>query len=247
MQDLFYNVHVNYKLQEDYNKYGADAFYFSVIEIVREAKDLLGREQYWIDTIEIDTNYNILDYAKCNHRERVESNYGKVLEYGADKNKFKNIVICDHKKLNRIGDKINSLSKTWYGKNWGQHKKLSNHLSNFNKHLYKEFGNQNTYWTTFLSYRKKIECQGVVKSFVSLADVPERKRNKLAFLVNIYPRPHHKHIADIDSDKYALNFLLQWIENVGDVSKRIVIYLPSRRMRELLRGWQKQNINLPLT
>lgn len=43
--------HHSPKLQGAWTKYGADSFEFSVIESVDDLKDLLVREQYWIDTL----------------------------------------------------------------------------------------------------------------------------------------------------------------------------------------------------
>ena len=42
-------VHHSVKLQRAWNKYGSDAFSFSVIEAVEEKENLLSREQFWID------------------------------------------------------------------------------------------------------------------------------------------------------------------------------------------------------
>lgn len=42
--------HDNQHLQRAYNKYGADAFEFIVVELV-DRKDISNREQFWIDTL----------------------------------------------------------------------------------------------------------------------------------------------------------------------------------------------------
>lgn len=46
------NKHENRRLQNAWNKYGADAFAFSVIEFVINRTDLMPREQHWIDAIQ---------------------------------------------------------------------------------------------------------------------------------------------------------------------------------------------------
>lgn len=53
------NCHLNKQLQRDFNKYGAFAFEFKVIERVNDITSLLEREQYWIDELKSFINgYN---------------------------------------------------------------------------------------------------------------------------------------------------------------------------------------------
>jgi group I intron endonuclease len=54
------NIHDNPKLQAAWNKYGADAFIFQIIEYCEKDK-LLEREQLWMDWLKPD--YNILKIA----------------------------------------------------------------------------------------------------------------------------------------------------------------------------------------
>lgn len=56
------NTHANRYLQRAWNKYGADAFEFSVLEMVEDKKSLLVREQAWMDNIHCcdrNVGYNI--------------------------------------------------------------------------------------------------------------------------------------------------------------------------------------------
>ena len=48
--DLNRNAHDNNKLQRAWNRYGAESFEFSVLELVADASALIEREQYWIDS-----------------------------------------------------------------------------------------------------------------------------------------------------------------------------------------------------
>lgn len=54
--------HANRKLQAAYNKYGEDAFVFDVIEAC-DKRSLLTREQYYLDQLNFDSNYNIARVA----------------------------------------------------------------------------------------------------------------------------------------------------------------------------------------
>jgi group I intron endonuclease len=47
---LDHNRHLNRHLQAAWNKYGADAFIFSILEEVLDAKQLIAAEQRWLDT-----------------------------------------------------------------------------------------------------------------------------------------------------------------------------------------------------
>jgi len=55
-------AHENPHLQNSWNKYGAESFYFGVLEFVDNKRTLISREQYWIDLLEVvnfDKGYNI--------------------------------------------------------------------------------------------------------------------------------------------------------------------------------------------
>lgn len=59
--------HANSKLQRAWHRYGEALFELSVIEQVPNARDLIAREQYWIDTLDaVDAGYNIRRIAQSN-------------------------------------------------------------------------------------------------------------------------------------------------------------------------------------
>ncbi len=60
------NCHKNTHLQRAWNKYGEECFIFEIIELV-EKSNLLVREQYWIDTLNVcdgEVGYNIARKAQ---------------------------------------------------------------------------------------------------------------------------------------------------------------------------------------
>lgn len=60
---LFKGTHDNKKLQRAWNKYGENSFRFSVVELVGK-DDLIGREQYWIDSLlALEKGYNLCPVA----------------------------------------------------------------------------------------------------------------------------------------------------------------------------------------
>ena len=50
------NRHYNTKLQRSWNKHGKECFVFSILETVENEKDLIAREQFWINEIAPELN-----------------------------------------------------------------------------------------------------------------------------------------------------------------------------------------------
>lgn len=51
--ELRNNKHPNKKLQNAWNKYGEPLFVFELLEVVPDKQNLLAREQYWIDRLNV--------------------------------------------------------------------------------------------------------------------------------------------------------------------------------------------------
>jgi len=166
------------------------------------------------------------------------------------------IHITDHQKLNIIGKDTFALSKTWYVNNskTAMMKQLKNNVNNFFRNIAMCSSN-NALWSCFLDYKTQLSGKGYTKGFLSInarATNLYRNRDHLAYLVNIYFNPmisgfFRDHGVDINEDRYALSEMLQWIwrSAIRD-GKEIWIYIPSRRMRELLQNWiQEISGNIP--
>lgn len=65
-KDLFQNKHHNYKIQDDFNRYGIKKFSFQILEIVENKKKLLETEQLYIDIFskKRENLYNITTSAE---------------------------------------------------------------------------------------------------------------------------------------------------------------------------------------
>jgi len=162
------------------------------------------------------------------------------------KDKLKDKINIYDGKLNAIGDKDYSLSKSWYDKKSKDSlTKLKNNVGNFYKNKMKAKSNE-VMWTTFKDYQGKIKGQGYAKSHVSLTarSTNEYKdRVYLAYTVNRFLLPLiegffiEKNIK-INEDQFALSEMLQWIwrSRIRE-GKEINIYIPSKRMRTLLVQW----------
>lgn len=233
IDNLVNNLHKNYKLQNEFNEYGMINFYFSILEIVKNEKDLFEREQDYIDNITIENNYNILSYANYEYVERIKDNYS-ILEFKLSEEdviKLKNnLIVFNNEKMNNY----KSLSKSWFLKCKKEDiNKLNKNLYNYFINYFKAKHNM-VYWTSFIEQQKKLSGKGYTRSFVSLIDVPSEKRNILAFVADSYANSFIKHQIEINDNVFALNVLLKWITNVSDINKPINIYIPSNRMRNII-------------
>lgn len=64
---MIHNRHKNPHLQNSWNKYGADSFNFEILELVKDPRELIVREQYWMDQLNvIELGYNIKPKAGSN-------------------------------------------------------------------------------------------------------------------------------------------------------------------------------------
>lgn len=161
------------------------------------------------------------------------------------------IHICDHKKLNMIGEGDYDLSLSWYKRNENNivMKQLQKNVYNYFKNVRKTPSSLNL-WTTFNDYEKKLKGKGYGKAFLyhtARATNDYRTRISVAYLVNKFLNTLIKQFfvqndVSIDEDGYALSEMLQfiWRSAIRD-GKEIWIYIPSKRMRNLLTEWIESN------
>lgn len=147
-----------------------------------------------------------------------------------------------------------ALSSQWYKK----HPPSSSSKKNaavLAKNMYNIFRNRwdcrssDVIWTTFKAYYDYFSKRGFKKSFVpcSIRATNEyRDRHYLAYMINVFFDPRLKNYltangAHIDEDAYALSEMVQWIwRSAIRCGEEIWIYVPSRRMRTLLKNWLQE-------
>lgn len=159
------------------------------------------------------------------------------------------IHIFDNDKLNSIGNNKHSLSYTWYQRA-SHNSDLSSPLK---KSVYNYFINYNRdkpvdvkLWAAYKTGEPIIRGKGFYYNniaFNAKATNNFRDRTVLAYCVNIFMQPNEKQYlsgngVDVLEDRYALSVMIQWIwrSAIRD-GKEIWIYVPSKRMRTLLRDW----------
>lgn len=163
----------------------------------------------------------------------------------------KMINIVDNPKMNAIGDKVTALSSNWYNTRMcndrnGDLETLRKHASNFFRNMHSDCPKEHRLWSTYSSARGKIKGPGYRDAFLAFttkATNDYKQCNVLAYLVNIYNDPNIRlYLANrgaaINDNDYALSTMVQWIwrSAIRD-GKPIHLYLPSRRMRTLLKKW----------
>ncbi|TPF17966.1 GIY-YIG nuclease family protein [Priestia megaterium] len=249
LNNLKYNTHHSYKLQEEWNKSSINDFHFSILEIVKDKKNLLIREQEHLDGLDIENSYNIVDSSSYKTMSAPQElinnmNYVKEMDDQTKSLLVKNLnVFIKDGSIKKIGNGKYDFSKTWFIKNTSEIKTLSNCISNYFKNKAKTCSKELA-WTTFISYYGKVNGRGYTKSFIPMnGSIINDKRNNLCFAANCFFNGFTKRQFDlnIDDNTYALSILLKWIVNVSDINKQINVYLPAKRMEDLLNDWINKN------
>lgn len=161
--------------------------------------------------------------------------------------KYKDLIHIYDGKLNDIGKNTYALSKSWYIKA-DKHEimdELKRNTENYFRNIIKGKSCSNM-WTAFKDYKESLKGKGYTKGYISCnarATNLYRDRTNLAYLINVYNNPMINRFfinkgVKIEENKYALSYLIQWLfrSAIRD-EKEINLYIPSRRMRELLTTW----------
>jgi len=203
-------------------------------------------QRYYYDIHGIE--YNFMGVKKENGVYRFSDEPNDDREY-IDEIKNK-IHIFDDEKINSIGADKNSLSVSWYEKEFAkkgkpQLKQLKNNIYNVLRNIYDSKSDE-IMWTTYKDYRVFLAGKGYKKGFVPVNSRSTNMHNNkkdLAYCANIFMNPYLKLYLSsrglkVDSDKYALSEMIQWIwRSAIREGENINIYIPSVRMRLLLKDW----------
>lgn len=164
------------------------------------------------------------------------------------------IRILDNKSYNAIGDGRTALSKSWYMRHCTKESllPLKKNVYNFFFNYLKSPSNNNI-WTTFgesddgrVSWKKLLSGAGYTKGYLPCnirGTNDYRERSAVAYLVNRFPNTCLYNFllargVKIDQKGYALSEMLQfiWRSAIRD-GKPIDLYIPSERMRDMLKEW----------
>lgn len=155
------------------------------------------------------------------------------------------ILVEQRERLNEIGRHKTSLSMGWY-----QTRKAE--LDELRRNIYNYFRNradgsvEDRMCGTFKSHWGKIRGRGYWNSDVVFSQKATNiysDKTVLVYPVNLFANPgivnfYRSHGQEFDNDRWALSTMVQWIwRSAIRNGKQIQLYLPSRRMRELLYKW----------
>ena len=128
-------------------------------------------------------------------------------------------------------------------------KALKNNIYNYLNNICDGNSNDNI-WTTFKDYQNQLKGKGYTKAFVSVnsrATNEYRDRHNIVYPVNRFLNPYVKSFftsngIEINENGWALSEMLQfiWRSAIRD-GKEINVYIPSKRMRNLLKAWIEEN------
>lgn len=160
------------------------------------------------------------------------------------------IKILENGRMNGTDDA--ALSKTWYNNNLNLEaiNQMKRNVSNYFRNINQEIPQNERMWTVFKDKTTRIAGPGYSAKDCFVA-CNERATNKwahkstLAYLINCFPQTDTYNFfhdaqtnAGFDRSLYGLSSLLQWIwrSRIRN-GEPINIYLPSSRMRKLLKEW----------
>ena len=174
--------------------------------------------------------YSLIDYKEEYDRKDIEEIIDKIHIYEGNLNFDKGI----------------SLSSTWFMKaNKIILKSIKNNILNYFKNIVRGKSEENM-WTTLKTAREQLKGDGYSKGFVELnarATNKYKHKKNLAYVYNRYLNPieagfFKKYGIEVNEDLYALSELLQWtFRSAIRDGKPINIYIPSERMRKLLKDY----------
>ena len=191
--------------------------------------DMNNVEYEYKSVIEVDNQYKLTDYKEI----------GGI--------KYKDLINIYEGKLNDIGNSKYDLSKSWYIKADKKEviTELKNNTINYFKHIIKS-KSQDNMWTCFKDFKNQVKGKGYTKGFIpanARATNLYKDKTNCAYLINVYNNPmilkfFKNKGVNINEDDYALSCLIQWLfRSAIREEKEINLYIPSSRMRNLLKKW----------
>lgn len=144
------------------------------------------------------------------------------------------------------------MSQNWFSNkgNSSRIKKLRNNAYNFVRNKCKVH-KEDVLWTSYKDYADaltsdKLTYQSRKSNWLAWntkATNQYADRTVLVYLLNVFPNPLFKNYLENDNfqfneDDYALSALLQWVwRSAIRNGKKVTIYIPAPRMRQLLKDW----------
>lgn len=149
-------------------------------------------------------------------------------------------------KMNRIGEDFHSISMNWFARNAEGTAQLKRHLGNFFNNICRGVPADRRLWGTYKDQFNNLRGRGYSGAFLPFntrATNTYKERFCLAYIVNLFMNVGQKAYynsngVDVDQEMFALSTMVQWIwRSQIREGKEINLYIPSKRMRDLLTDW----------
>lgn len=190
---------------------------------------------------------NGVSYQICGIQNN-NGQYKLVKPFQPDMSSIRNLIhLYSEPDLNDTRQKRNVLSSTWCKNNKPQLRSIKNSIYNYLHNKMNAKSGQ-IMWSCFTRFRDNLKGGGYGNKdcFVEYncrGTNKYKSKNVLVYAVNVYPhtvvnRFFSTRGLEINVDDYALSTMVQWIwrSAVRD-GNEVWIYIPSRRMREILTAW----------
>jgi len=162
------------------------------------------------------------------------------------KQRIKGLLTIYEGSANNIGKNYNAFSKNWINnKTPLQLKSIKGKVENLVKRKFKTKANTNAF-TTFKAFQNNLSGKGFTRGFIpvnSRATNDYDDKTTMIYLANRFLNPNIINFyktggVSVNEEQWALSELLQWIWR-GCIRKdeAMNLYIPSKRMRELLIEW----------
>lgn len=203
--------------------------------------------KYYLDLIGVQykkIGISFSGYGDYHFNEEVEVDY--IPCYVQDlRNK---IHILDNEKMNNIGGRYKekyALSINWFRKSRENCEMVRKNIYNYVRNI-QGAKSSDVMWGTFSAFKKDLKGKGYSNGFVVFN---ERSKNCysdktiLAYCANVFLNPSQRRYLElsgkkIDQDLYSLSTMIQWIwRSAIRNGEDITVYIPSKRMRNLLVKW----------
>lgn len=211
-------------------------------------------KQVFILTYMFDGSYMkpYFDYYGINYRlksvKQIDDRYALVDYIQPKPSRCKNKINIYEGNLNdTIEEKSTALSSSWFKSRYHKNDviRLKNNIFNYVHNITKA-KSSDVLWTTFKAFQTHLRGKGYTKGFLSCnarATNEYADRTVLIYALNWFPNPEivkffkQRDIA-ISADAVALSNMVQWVwRSAIRNGEPISIYIPSKRMRELLKKW----------
>lgn len=189
-------------------------------------------------------DYHHLEYSMYSIR-RAEGHWDLIPFSPADLREYGKLIRVYDGKMNRDRQKPTRYSASWYEVNRSKLRQTRRDFYNFIRNIAQAKAEE-AMWTCFKADKDRLKDKGYTGGFVSCnarATNAYRDRTVLIYGVNVYPNVLIESFfaakgVPIDKEAYAWCQMAQWIwrSAIRDL-KPIRIFIPSRRMREIMAAY----------